>query len=484
MTASVSARQSSVELPPPSDIEARDEATASLAVAESNRSSSERNVRQGSNSPISAQRHEAVIRAHDTQAIGSHLQRQMQTPQAARPNRNWKDIGSALGLATIAGLAGAFLHYGLCRTGVEERIKTRKDFDADNPRDIAMMALMSGLALGISYFFVNRTVSPLAKFGLERAGLRRVDKNSVADLFPTAVHSSDGIALDVLSEAGIGAAGTLAAKEKRSFENKTRLYKEGGLVGDIFGHASFGVAQFVVAILGYSGLWPRVTGTLAGTAVEALLDTFFKLRQNFDFSENRGKRKIATYSVAKRESAKEGWTRVKNRMREANIFASKESARVFLHHVAGGVAATELSNMIKYLGRDAHSPLAKAFVAFWAAVFVVSPVYATTEFEPATEAGDASFRYTRTALHAILAPFMASHPLVPHASREPDTPAGSRPLRFADNIHKCTQGVQAIVPYAMADTLIKLGELVWSCLAALPPSRNDAHGNRGHTGSS
>jgi len=357
-------------------------------------------------------------------------------------NQGWGDYARTMGFNTVASLVGALFHYGLSRTGVEEAIKTHRDFDPNNPRHVFMMALMSGLTLGASYFVINRTAVPIVKFLGEQAGLRRLEKNSAREAIPADSEERAG-ALD---------------KERRSFENRTRLYNEGGLVGDLFGHASFGAAQFMVAATGYSGLWPRVIGTLAGTACEALLDTHFKFMQTFDDGENKGRNDIPTHTVAKPESWSQGWQRAKNRMGEVNVFASQEARRILIQHMVGGVMATLLSNAVKYAGRDAEAAFVKGFVAFWAAVWVVSPMYAATEFKPAASRGNDRFLHLKTAFHAVLAPFTSAHRLVPYATREPDTPGGSRGLRSVDKLHKCTQGMQAIVPFAMADLLIAMEE--------------------------
>lgn len=215
------------------------------------------------------------------------------------------------------------------------------------------------------------------------------------------------------------------------------------MVGDILGYCSFGGCQFVRAMLKTTGFGPRVTGTLIGTALEGTLDTVFRLRQTFDDGEGG----IPTNTLG----APKGMEHVKKGLNDLKIWSSPEALKNLFKHMVGGVESTELSNFVlRTISQHGDARLLKSVAAFFAAVFVVSPMYAATEFEPAEEFEGDRYAGTKTAVLATVAP---NDPRVPHSTRNPDTPEGSLPLRIVDNAHKITQGAKAVIPNFVAETL-------------------------------
>jgi hypothetical protein len=390
---------------------------------------------------IDKARAKELVNAIHTEDVISALKRK----HAAK---NFRAYASAVSLPLGASVVGAFLHYGTCRTGTEELIKRYKNnFNPNSYQDLALMALPSGLVLALTYFLFNRTVVPLTKAALETIpGLnpRPLQVTSAAEVIPTIAGTAikDGTPVD-LSSAEFQQQLQAVEQKRKDFKNIERRCREGGLVGDILGYCSFGGCQFSRAMLDKAGFGPRVTGTLIGTALEATLDTIFRMRQTFDDGEGG----IPTNTLG----APKGMEHVKKGLNDLKIWSSPDALRIFSRHLVGGIQSTELSNFVLLaISRHGDSRLLLALAAFFAAVFVVAPMYAATEFEPAEEFEGDRYAGTKTAVLATIAP---NDPRVPHATRNPDTPEGSLFLRTIDKAHKITQGVQAVIPNFMADTL-------------------------------
>lgn len=395
----------------------------------------------GDDDDVDKVRAKELVNAIRTQDLVSELKRK-------HAEKNIRTYLRAISLSAGASVAGAALHYGTCRTGTEELIKTYSSLEPENSyRDAALMALASGLVLGLTYFLFNRTVAPLTKAALEKMpGLapRPLKVTSADEVIPTVPRTSikNGEPVD-LSPAEFEKQLQAVKQKRKDFQNIERRCREGGLVGDILGYCSFGGCQFVRAMLEKSGFAPRVTGTLIGTSLEATLDTVFRLRQTFDDGE--GGIPIVTLDAPQR------WNHVSKGFNNLRIWSSPEAMRNFFRHMAGGVESTELSNFVlRAIGQHGDARLLQSMAAFFSAVFVVSPMYAATEFEAAEEFRDDPYAGTKTAVLAIVAP---NDPRVPHATRDPDTPEGNRPLRTIDNMKKITQGLQTVVPNFAADTL-------------------------------
>ena len=116
----------------------------------------------GDDDGIDKARTKELVNAIHTEDVVSELKRK----HAAK---NTRAYASAISLSAGASVVGAALHYGTCRTGTEELIKTYSSLKPDNSyRDAALMALASGLVLALTYFLFNRTVVPLTKAALEK----------------------------------------------------------------------------------------------------------------------------------------------------------------------------------------------------------------------------------------------------------------------------------------------------------------------------
>ena len=363
-----------------------------------------------------------------------------------------------LAFTVIAGVIGAFFHYAVSRVGTEEKIKNSNGYDKNNYGDVATMALASGLVLGLTYFFANKTVGRVAKGLVEKIPFvepRAPQKTSADKAIPAPARTiiQDGVPKD-LSATEFQKEMRLTAGKRKVFSNIGEHFGDGGIAGAVLGFMSVGAISAGRAWLQDKeyvepGLVARVIGTLVGTGLEAGLQTDFKMRQKIVVDG----REIPAYTKGDakgvRQHLKEGMESLRDH---------PAAFRDFLMHLAGGVASTELSNLIVYLSRNADNTTLKMLANFAAAAMVVAPMYAATELGRVKEIDDGHFSGTKTALKAITAP--EDSRLTQTALDDSDSVQFSKKewvnktTKLATRVHTVGSGIQSVVPHAMADTIM------------------------------